>query len=80
MPAQGKSKFPKAKKKPGNPPRNVPGREAKVEQKGPKWVYKFKRGDMEDLEFDTQQEALDYAKQMRARAVKTTIGKVRAGL
>lgn len=79
MPINQISKFPKAKRKPGNPPRYVLGREAAIEQQGLKWVFKFKRGDFEDMEFNTEQEAKDYQKQIQTRSVKMNFGKARLG-
>ena len=75
-----KKPKPKAKKKPGNPPRRVPGRKSEVKQVGQKWVYQFKRNDFQDVEFDTEAEARDYAKHIKNASVKGSPLRVRRGV
>ena len=74
-------KFPKAKKKPGNPPRRVPGRKQEIKQlPNGKWSFQFKRNDYEDMIFDTQEDVLEYAKEIRLASIKATPLRVKFSL
>jgi len=62
---------PKAVKKPGNPPRVVPGRKSEVRQiQSGKWIFQFRRNDFEDIQFDTQAEAMDYMRYIKNASLK----------
>ena len=80
MPAPAK-KMPKATKKPGNPPRNVKGRNRGVSPAaGGKWKFQFQRNDWNDMIFDTKQEADEYEAHVRNLATKGSPLRVRGSL
>ena len=71
---------PKAKKKPGSPPRRVPGRKQEVrELPNGKWIFQFKRNDFEDFEFETEAEAKEYQRQIKLSSIKGSPLRVRRG-
>lgn len=67
---------PKPKKIPGIK-RNIPGRKARVFNRGNKWYFQFARGDFEDLEFKSQKEAMEYARYIKNASVQVSVMKAR---